>query len=169
MKELIFTRGFLPAIDTHGHRESMVDGEYRATLAEHADRVFRLSDALHRQLGVGPTDRFAVMALNGHQFEELYHAAFMGAGVINPLNLRLAGKELDYIIRDSGTEVIFVDAFFAPLIDQALGGASDNPLRHVVLIGDGDVPHDLEYEDLLAAAEPTPPPEPDEDSPVVLM
>ena len=29
---------------------------------------------------------------------------FLGAGVVNPLNLRLARKELDFILRDSGTE-----------------------------------------------------------------
>ncbi len=169
MKELIYSRLFYPAIDKYADREVMVSGAYRATMREHADRVLRLSDALANQLGVTQKDRFAVMALNGHQYEELYHAAFLGAGVINPLNLRLAGKELDYIVRDSGCEVIFVDAFFAALIDTAICQADDNPLKHVVLIGDGDVPHTDKYEDLLAAASPTRPSEPEEDSPVVLM
>jgi long-chain acyl-CoA synthetase len=169
MKELIYPRLFYPAIDKYGDREVMVSGPYRATMTEHADRVLRLCDALANQLGVGPGDRFAVMALNGHQYEELYHAAFLGAGVINPLNLRLAGKELDYIIRDSGCEVIFVDAFFAPLIDAAITQAPDSPLRHVVLIGAGDAAHTDKYEELLAAATPTRPAEPEEDSPVVLM
>ena len=68
-----------------------------------------LCTALGGELGVGRSDRFAVMALNCHEYVELYHAAYLGAGVINPLNLRLAGKELDYIVRDSGTEVAFVD------------------------------------------------------------
>ena len=58
------------------------------------------------------------MALNGHQFLECYHAAFLGAGVINPLNLRLAPKELEYILADSGTKVCFTDQFFAPVIDK---------------------------------------------------
>ncbi|MCB0990620.1 MAG: AMP-binding protein [Acidimicrobiales bacterium] len=169
MKELVYPRIFYPAIDKYGDKEVMVSGGYRATMREHADRVLRLCDVLANRLGVGPTDRFAVMALNGHQYEELYHAAFLGAGVINPLNLRLAGKELDYIIRDSGTEVIFVDAFFAGLIDQAITQSGDSPLRHVVLIGDGDVPHTSKYEDLLSDATPTRPEEPEEDSPVVLM
>ena len=46
------------------------------------------------------------MALNSHQFLELYHAGFLGAGVINPLNLRLAPKELQFILADSGTKVV---------------------------------------------------------------
>ena len=43
------------------------------------------------------------MALNSHQYLELYHAAFLGTGVVNPLNLRLAPKELEFTLRDSET------------------------------------------------------------------
>jgi acyl-CoA synthetase (AMP-forming)/AMP-acid ligase II len=67
------------------------------------DRVLRLCGAM-RELGLKKDDRFAVMALNSHQFLELYHAAFLGSGVINPLNLRLALPELEYILKDSGYE-----------------------------------------------------------------
>ncbi len=169
MKELFFPRLFHTAIKRFGPSEGFIDGSYRATFDQHADRVLRLCDALTNQLGVGPGESFAVMALNGHQYEEIYHAAYLGAGVVNPLNLRLAGRELDYIIRDSGSEVIFVDAFFAQLIHDAVGSADDSPLRHTVLIGEGDVPHDVNYEDLLAAATPYEPPEPEETDPVVLM
>ncbi len=169
MKELIYHRRFLPALRSFGPRPTVAIGSYEATLDQHADRVFRLSHALANQLGVGRSDRFAVMALNGHEYLELYHAAFLGAGIINPLNLRLAGKELDYILRDSGTEVVFVDQHFAEALEQAVPSGSDSPIRHRVLIGDGDAACDLRYEDLLAAAEPVVPEEPEENDPVVLM
>ncbi|MEZ5168411.1 MAG: AMP-binding protein [Acidimicrobiales bacterium] len=100
MKELVYHRSLLPAVARHTDRIALVDGTYRATFGEHIDRVFRIGNALSTQLDIGRADRFAVMALNSHQYFELYHAAFLGCGVINPLNLRLAGKELDYIIRD---------------------------------------------------------------------
>ena len=80
------------------------------------------------------------MALNSHQFLECYHAAFLGAGVINPLNLRLAPKELEYILGDSDTTVCFTDAFFAPIIDKVREAAG---IEHVVMIGAGDAPHDV--------------------------
>ena len=92
----------------------MLDGDYTATYAEHLDRVCRLSDGMQSALGVGRGDRFAVMALNGHQFLELYHASFLGGSVINPLNLRLAPKELAFILKDSGAEVVFADASSPP-------------------------------------------------------
>jgi acyl-CoA synthetase (AMP-forming)/AMP-acid ligase II len=132
--------------------------------------VLRLADALRTELGVRRGDRFAVMSANSHQFLELYHAAFLGAGTVNPLNLRLAGKELQFILADSGTEVVFVDALFADHFARNIAEVRDQlPLRRVVLMGDGDVPHDVRYDDLLAAGRPVVPDEPDEDDPVVLM
>ena len=115
-------------MERNADRVAVIDGAYSATYAQHLDRVGRTVGAL-RALGVGPGDRFAVMALNSHQFLELYHAAFLGAGVINPLNLRLAPKELEFILADSGTKVCFTDAFFAPVIDQV---REEVGLEHVV-------------------------------------
>jgi long-chain acyl-CoA synthetase len=165
MKELIYHRLLLPAVERYADKVGFIDGGYRGTYARHLDRVARLCAALH-ELGVGRQDRFAIMALNSHQFLESYHAAFLGAGVINPLNLRLAAKELEYILQDSGTKVCFVDAAFAPVIAQVRAAAG---IEQVVLIGGGDVPHDHKYEHLLEAVTPKIPDEPEESDPVVLM
>src|ERR1700676_3470533 len=118
MKELVYHRSLLPAASQFADKVISVDGDFRATFDVHLDRVLRLAHALRHQLGVARGDRYAVMALNGHSFLELYHAGFLGAGVINPLNLRLAPQELAFILRDSGTKVCFADAFFAPLVDR---------------------------------------------------
>jgi long-chain acyl-CoA synthetase len=170
VKELIYHRLFLPTVDRYADKPAFFDGDYVGTYAEHADRTFRLCHALREELGIRPGDRFAVMATNSHQFLELYHAALLGVGVINPLNLRLAGKELDHIVRDSGTEVVFVDAFFAQHLANTMASSDEpSPIRHVVLIGDGDVPHDIRYDDLIAAAQPVVPDEPEENDLAVLM
>jgi acyl-CoA synthetase (AMP-forming)/AMP-acid ligase II len=166
MKELVYHRALLPAASQYADRVLSSDGDVRTTFAEHVQRVCKLSHALRHELGVSKGDRFAVMALNGHAFLELYHAGFLGAGVINPLNLRLAPMELEFILRDSGTKVVFTDAFFAPLIDKVRSRAG---IDKVVLIGGGDVPHDAAYEELLGAGAPEVPPEPEEDDPVILM
>jgi long-chain acyl-CoA synthetase len=172
VKELVYPRLFLQAIEQFADKVAFLDGSYQNTFAGHGDRVLRLSHAMRHQLGLEAGDRFAVMALNSHEFLELYHAGFLGAGLINPLNLRLAGPELQHILRDSGTKVIFVDAMFAEHVVRAIDEMGDErAIEHVVLIGDptSDVPHDLTYEDLVASGEPIVPPEPEEDDPVVLM
>jgi len=165
VKELVYSRQLLPAVERNADRVAFFDGDYRASFATHLARVEQLCGAL-ASLGVGRGDRFAVMALNSHQFLECYHASFLGAGVVNPLNLRLAPKELEYIIGDSETKVCFTDAFFAPIIDKVRAAVG---LDHVIMIGSGDAPHDVSYEDLLASATPKLPEEPEEDDPVILM
>ncbi len=166
MKEFVYHRLLLPTAERMPDKVGVIDGDHRSTYADHVDRVLRLGDAMGSQLGVGHDDRFAVMALNSHRFLELYHAAFLGAGVVNPLNLRLAPKELAFILQDSGTSVCFTDALFAPLID---GVRKEAGIKQVVLMGDGDVPHDARYDELLAAGKAVLPPEPGEDDAAILM
>ena len=166
MKELVYHRQLMPSVERYADRETIIDGDYRSTHGTHAERTFRLAHALKHELGVERGDRFAVMSLNGHQYLEQYHAAFLGAGVINPLNLRLAPAELEYILFDSGAKVVFTDAWFAGVIDQVRSAAG---VETVVLVGEGDNPHDLRYEDLLTNAAAVTPDEPEEDDPVILM
>src|SRR5438034_109360 len=165
MKELVYHRHLLPAAERYADKVAVIDGAYSATYAQHLDRVGRIVGALG-ELGGGRGDRFAVMALNSHQFLELYHASFLGAGVINPLNLRLAPKELEYILADSGTKVCFTDPFFAPVVEKVRAAVD---IDQVVMIGEGDAPHDVAYEDLLASAAPQIPDEPEEDDAAILM
>lgn len=169
MKELIYHRTFMPALRRYGAKLAVVDGEYKASFTQHADRVFRLVHALRHELDINRGDRFAVLARNSHAYLELYHASFLGGGVINPLNLRLSPIELNYIIQDSGADTIFFDQHFAPLLEKAMSLPGARPLRHKVLIGECDARHYARYEDVLAAAEPETPEEPEEDDPVVLM
>jgi long-chain acyl-CoA synthetase len=166
MKDLVYHRSLLPAAAQFAGKTAVLDGDYRATFSQHTDRVLRLADGMRSELGVGPADRFAVMALNSHHYLELYHAGFLGAGVINPLNLRLAPKELEFILQDSGSRVVFADAHFVPVIERVRQAAG---IERVVLIGGGDVPHDVAIDDLVEAGKPVVPDEPDEDDPVILM
>jgi long-chain acyl-CoA synthetase len=168
MKELIWHRQLLPSVSRNAAKPFLTDSGNGATTtyAEHGSRVIRLANAIRSELGLAGDDRFAVLSLNSTRFEELYHAGFLGAGVVNPLNLRFAPRELVHVLQDSGTKVVFVDPVFAPVIE---GVRAEAGIDKVVLLGEGDVPHDLRYEDLLAAGSDVVPPEPDEDDPAILM
>jgi long-chain acyl-CoA synthetase len=166
MQELLYHRYLLPVADRYADRTAVIDGEFSSSYSEHVQRTCRLSSALESELGVSAGDRYAVMALNGHHFLELYHASFLGGAIINPLNLRLAPKELEFILSDSGSKVCFVDAFFAPVIDKVRSQAG---LEKVVLIGEGDAPHDIKFEELVSAGSEDIPAEPDEDATSILM
>ena len=167
MKELVWHRQLLPSIARHADSPFLTDASTgtTTTYGEHGARVLKLADGI-RRLGVRREDRFAVLSLNSPRFEELYHAGLLGAGVVNPLNLRFAPRELTHVLADSATKVVFVDAVFAPVIDAVREAAG---IETVVLMGDGDAPHDVRYEDLVSSGEQVVPAEPDEDDPAMLM
>lgn len=170
MKELVGGQVLLPAWDTWGSMEAFHDGDYHADYAHHADRVLRLADAMHRELGLSTGEPFAVLSANSHQLLELYHAAFLGAGTIIPLNLRLVPRELQHILADSEVDVIFVDELFADHLQRAIEPVRPElSLRTVVLIGGGDHACDQRYEELLESGHPVVPDEPEETDPVMLM
>jgi len=170
MKELVGGQILLPAWDRWASTVAFHDGDYHADYAQHGDRVLRLANAMHDELGLSRSDPFAVLAVNSHEYLELYHAAFLGAGIINPLNLRLAPRELQGILADSEVEVMFVDEFFADHLQRAIAPVRrELALRKVVLIGDGEHECDLRYSQLLELGHPGVPEEPEESDPVVLM
>lgn len=174
MKELVFPRFMVPRAERHADKEAFVDVtsegvRYRGTFAAHLERVGRLCHAMRTELGIEAGDRFAVLAMNGHEFIELYHAAGFGAGVVNPLNIRFTAAELGYVLADSGTKVVFTDPVFAPLVDEACHLDGVKVRETVVFGGPAGTADALDYEELLSAAEPRFPPEPEEDDPVVLM
>ena len=167
MKEFVYHRLLLPAVSRNADRPLVTNAAtgFSVTYAEHLDRIGRLIGGLH-DLGVERSDRFAVLALNSPEYLELYHAGFLGGGIINPLNLRFAPRELVHVLQDSDTRTCFVDAIFAPVIDSIRDEAG---LKHVVLIGEGDVPHSATFDELLATGKPVIPDEGEETDPAVLM
>ena len=173
MKELIWARQLLPAVARSADRPFLTDSATDATTTygQHGARVLRLADALRTQLGVQPGDRVAVLGLNSPRFEELYHATLLGGAIVNPLNLRFAPRELTHVLSDSATKVVFVDAAFAPVLDgvREAAGVTTVVLMADAGAADGDLLHDVAYEDLVAAGKEILPPEPDEDAAAMLM
>jgi long-chain acyl-CoA synthetase len=163
--ELVLPRLVLPVAERQPDAPAVVDGRIRRTYGEHVERTARLADAL-AGLGLGPGDRYAVLAANRVEMCELWHAAFFGAGVITPLNTRLAAPELADIVRDSDARVLFVDEHLAPRWAEV---APAFPDLRVVALGGAAIDGALHYEELLAAARPRLPAEPAEVDPVVLL
>lgn len=118
---------------------------------EVAQRVARLAGAL-QGLGLKRGDRVAILALNSDRYLEIMYALPWAGMVMVPLNTRLAGPEIDYILEDSGTRALFVDQAMASLLD----GIKDR-LKDIELIGidDGQTTAGaLAYEDLIERSQP---------------
>ncbi|WIV55857.1 acyl-CoA synthetase [Amycolatopsis nalaikhensis] len=135
-------------------RPALVRDGRTLTHAGLADRVDRLAGALTR-LGVRPGDRVAYLGVNDISvFETLFATARRGA-VFVPLNYRLSGAEIRYMLEDSGASVLV----HSPDADDLLAAAAPLPetLRHVVATNPASCPADgLDFEAELAAAGPAP-------------
>ena len=124
---------------------------HRYTFADFAVRTRRLASALQR-LGVRPGDRVATLSWNHHQHLEAYFGVSLGGAVLHTLNLRLHPDELAFIVNDADDLVVLVDETLLPLWEKI---APLTHVRHVVIVGaTDDVPGYLNYETLLAGAEP---------------
>ena len=84
-------------------------------------RARQLAVALTK-LGVGPSDRVATLAWNGHRHLELYYGVSGMGAVVHTVNPRLAPADVAHILNDAGSVLLFADAIFAPLIAEMAAG-----------------------------------------------
>lgn len=105
----------------------------RYTYTEMVERVGRLANALEK-LGVRRGDRIATLAWNNAYHLEIYFAVPCMGAVLHPLNLRLPGDQLAYIIQHADDQVIFVDPTLLPAVEKLAPHLKN--VRHYIIMGD---------------------------------
>jgi fatty-acyl-CoA synthase len=123
------------------------------TMGECVERSRRLGSALAR-LGIGDGDVVATLLWNQPEHLELYFAVPCMAAVLHTLNPRLHPDELGFIVNDAEDSAI--------VVDETLLGAFESfraarAFEHVIVVRqtDAELPDGcLDYETLLAGAEP---------------
>lgn len=117
-------------------------------------RVQKLAGAF-QALGVAPGDRIALLSLNSDRYIEYFFASVWSGGAMMPLNIRWSPAECAYALNDAGATILLVDDAFAPAAEAIR--AEVPGLKTLVFCGDGDTPEGMvNYEDILAAADPVP-------------
>jgi fatty-acyl-CoA synthase len=99
-------------------RTALLDPHRALTYAELADRTARYAGAL-RRLGVGPGDRVAYLGVNAVEVFETFFATWLLGAVAVPLNYRLSGAEIRYMLDDSGATVLVHSADTDALVADA--------------------------------------------------
>src|SRR5215475_5161140 len=129
---------------------AVVDGERRYSYRQLAERSWRLANAL-RSAGLRKQDRVAVLLFNSPAMLESHFAVPAAGGILVPVNNRLSGAEVGYILQHSGARYLLLDteleALTAPL---DLTGVTVIRCAHTG--GPGDA-----YEELLASSSPVMP------------
>lgn len=137
------------AHDQFPDRIAVVCDDQRFTYSQLAFRASHLAGAL-KSLGAVEGDRIAFLSTNCHRLLEAYFGVVEAGCVLLPLNVRLSGSDIAYMLNDSGARILFIESRFVPLAQQML--ATLTSVEHLVLL---DGRHEApwlapeNYEDLL--------------------
>jgi acyl-CoA synthetase (AMP-forming)/AMP-acid ligase II len=82
---------------------------------------------------VGHGDRVAVLALNEPEYYDMLFGLGKIAAILVPINYRLAGPEIEFVLSDSEARVLVFGGDFADTVDSIRGGI---PAKEFVAISD---------------------------------
>jgi len=99
-------------------RTALRDPRRVLTYREVADRTARYAGAL-RRLGVGKGDRVAYLGVNAVEVFETFFATWLLGAIAVPLNFRLSGAEIRYMLADSGAATLVHSADADALVAAA--------------------------------------------------
>ncbi|MYI86430.1 MAG: AMP-binding protein, partial [Dehalococcoidia bacterium] len=137
----------------YGDRPAVLDGDVRRTYAETSERIRSLAAGI-LSLGVEPDQHIGILATNSHRYFETYFAAHYAGTPLAPLNIRLSGPELEFIINDGDLRLLLLGPEFVELFESFRDRLPK--LEHVVLLA-GSAPDGMHaYEDLVAGNAPLP-------------
>ena len=121
------------------------------TFHEWNARACRLANALIG-LGLEKGDRLAVLAYNRVEWMEIYAAVAKAGLVVVPINFRLVGPEIAYIVKDCGARVFIVEDAFMGVVEGIRAELPVEATRYIHL-GGATTPSGYHgYEALVSAA-----------------
>jgi acyl-CoA synthetase (AMP-forming)/AMP-acid ligase II len=113
-------------------REGLVCEGVRRSFKELNERSNRIANAM-LDLGVEHGDRVAVLALNEPEYYDLLFGLAKIGAVLVPVNYRLAGPEIQFILVDSGARILFFGKEYTEIVDSI---RSDAAPKEFVAISD---------------------------------
>src|SRR3984885_6322239 len=121
------TRGNATAFEFEGRQTSFAEFDIKTN---------RVANAL-RALGVKPGERIAYLGKNSDIYFELLLGAIKAKGVMAPVNWRLAGPEIAFIVADCKAPVLFVGPEF---VEQVRGIQAQLPGVRDFITTEGGAP-----------------------------
>lgn len=115
----------------HGDKTAVIDSDVTLTYREFDERCRRLASALAAR-GVKAGDTVAIVCRNTHEMLEARYAVPMLGAVLNPINTRLDGAGIAFILGHGEASWLLADHAFGKAIGEALG-QMDRPPELVVI------------------------------------
>ncbi|MFF4236148.1 acyl-CoA synthetase [Actinomadura geliboluensis] len=136
-------------------RPALVAGTERRTYRQLSERASRVGHHL-AAAGVRPGEHVAILAYNRAEWIEAMLGAFKTRAVPIPVNYRYVAAELRHVLADSDSVALIGERSLLAKVEEIRGELP--ALRHIVVLEDGsadEIPGAVEYEEALAAADPS--------------
>ncbi len=114
---------------------ALKDSRRAFTYPEVNRRVNRLAHSL-LSLGLQKGDKVAVLLENSIEIVEVYLATAKTGLVIVPINFRLVGPEVEYIVNNSDAQAMVVHDEFTPCVDGIRQDLPDIKPEHYIVVGE---------------------------------
>ena len=111
------------------NKTALIFEEQNLTYASLDKGANRVANGL-LSLGLKPDERVGYLGKNSHFYYELLFGTCRAAGVLCPINWRLALPEILYVLNDSKPRILFVGIEFVEMIPDLLKGVSS--IEHVI-------------------------------------
>jgi acyl-CoA synthetase (AMP-forming)/AMP-acid ligase II len=129
---------------------ALKDSSRSFTYPELNQRVNRQANGL-TSLGLGKGDKVAVFMENSIEIVEIFLATAKTGIVMVPINFRLLGKDVAYIVDNSDARALIVDSEFAPVIQDIKADLKQIPSENYIVVGKA-VPGFRSYDEIMASA-----------------
>lgn len=114
------------------HKTAVIFEEQKINYREVNERVNRVANALLKA-GVRKGDRVGALLYNSPEFIDIYFALAKIGAIFVPLNWRLAGPEIEYQVKDSGSMLLIFDKDFTGTIESIYSSPSSELNNYVCL------------------------------------
>jgi long-chain acyl-CoA synthetase len=114
------------SVDKFPEREILVYEDKRITYSEFYQLVLKMAANLQHRYQFKKGDRLAILSNNTIEFcISVFAASFLG-GIVVPLNTRLRPSELQFMLKNSGTNVLIVEDVLHETAEESLQLANIN-------------------------------------------
>jgi fatty-acyl-CoA synthase len=113
-------------------REGLVCEDIRRTYKDLNDRANRLANAMTTR-GIGNGDRVSILAFNEPEYYDMYFGLGKIGATLVPINYRLAGPEIKYILSDCASKALVFGPEYTQVVDSI---RRDIPAKDFIVISE---------------------------------
>jgi acyl-CoA synthetase (AMP-forming)/AMP-acid ligase II len=128
------------------------DATKTLTFSEYNSRSNQLANGLLK-LGLNKGDTVSVLSQNCIEFAEIYAATAKAGLIVNPINWRLVGKDIQYIVDNADSKAFFVGEPFIEGVNSIKDHLPKIPTDNYISISDKKFDGYQEYEKIVGNGE----------------